>query len=63
VQAAKDLISAGASWITQVHGPEEARRIRKRSVLPKGKALNNRPAVAVIVLRAALGLSFGFALG
>ena len=27
VQAARDLISAGASWITQEHGPEEARRI------------------------------------
>jgi hypothetical protein len=27
VRAARDLISAGASWITQEHGPEEARRI------------------------------------
>jgi hypothetical protein len=27
VQAAKDMISAGAAWIAQEHGPDEARRI------------------------------------
>jgi hypothetical protein len=27
VRAATDLISASAAWITQEHGPDEARRI------------------------------------
>jgi hypothetical protein len=27
VRAARDMISEGAAWITQAHGPEEARRI------------------------------------
>jgi hypothetical protein len=27
VQAAKDMISAGAAWIAQEHGPDEALRI------------------------------------
>jgi hypothetical protein len=27
VQAAQDMISAGAAWIAQEHGPDEARRV------------------------------------
>jgi hypothetical protein len=27
VQAAQDMIAAGAAWIAQEHGPEEARRV------------------------------------
>jgi hypothetical protein len=27
VQAAQDMIAAGAAWIAQEHGPDEARRV------------------------------------
>jgi hypothetical protein len=40
VRAAKDLISAGAGWITQVHGPEEARRILQAVGSTEGEAHN-----------------------
>lgn len=40
VQAAKNLISGGADWITQMHGPEEARHILQPVGSTEEEALN-----------------------
>lgn len=40
MQAAKNLISGGADWITQMHGPEEARHILQPVGSTEEEALN-----------------------
>ena len=39
VQAAKVMISAGAAWIAQEHGPDEARRILRIVGAEQGQGL------------------------
>jgi hypothetical protein len=40
VQAAKDIIYAGAAWIAQEHGPDEARRILRIVDAAQGQGLS-----------------------
>ena len=40
VQTAKDMISAGAAWVAQEHGPEEARRILRIVGAAQGQGLS-----------------------
>jgi hypothetical protein len=40
VQAAEDMISAGAAWIAQEHGPDEARRFLRIVDAAQGQGLS-----------------------
>jgi hypothetical protein len=40
VQAAKEMIAAGAAWIAQEHGPDEARRVLGVVAAVQGQGLS-----------------------